>query len=325
MRRPAVLVLFPIVAACLVASCATSIPVTMTKPSEINMTGVRKIAALPVGFSDEIAGDPLKAAFTRYNTWYNWRSKLEQQVSTYLTNGISDALFESGYFTVVNSSEVGKLVRDGKNPSAAVDGYILGEVSELESGTEQTVENVKQKDGTNKPVARYTKTLHLAYTVSVYRAADGALLGRKSVEKQVTSTASGDRAQESLKSDAELAQQAADDTLPQIAKAIAPYTITEYRGLAKDTTKNPDLVRADELVKKKSYAEALAIYRDVYAKSDNFAAGFNAAILVEVMGDLKAAIAEMEALYKASGKAEASKEALRMKQTLADEERLQAR
>ncbi len=64
---------------------------------------------------------------------------------------------------------------------------------------------------------------------------------------------------------------------------------------------------------------ALDLFSRIYAETDNFAAGYNAAVLTKILGDLAAAIDLMDALYSSSGNPKAAKEKERMLRTLADE------
>jgi len=318
---------YPIVVALtlLAFSCATSIPVTLMKPSDIDTTGIKKIAVLPFGFAGEsTTADPLEAAFNRYSSAYRWRTRLEQQVSSMLTDGVTDALMKSGAFSIVGASEVSRYVTSGQNPAAVVDGYVIGEVSFLAPDSRSGYEDVKGSDGIVRSTYVVHKTMTLEYSVKVFRASDGVLMGHTRQSGKTEAVAYGDNAHTTVTSDYDMAKTIINSTFYAVAKSIAPYQVTEYRTLATDETKNELMKQADELVEKKMYAEALKIYRNVYAADKNFAAAFNAAILVEISGDMPGAIREMEALAQETQDSRAVNELARMKQTLADEERLRA-
>lgn len=323
--KKSILTISILVVAMAIMSCATSIPIKMMKPSEINMVGIKKIAVLPFGFAGEAkSADPLQAAFNRYYSNYSYRSNLEQQVSALLTDGVNNALMNSNAFSIISSSEVGRKVRAGENPSSVVDGYIIGEISFLTMNYKDRYENVKGSDGVVRSTYVVEKTASIVYTVKVYRAADGVLMGMTNQAKETKSTAYGDKAYSSVSSDYEMAKILVNDTISYVAKAIAPYEVTEYRTLLADDTKNANMKEADELVKKGKYADALVMFKKVYAETEMFAAGYNTALLIEINGDLKGAIVAMEALFEKSNDSRASSEVTRMKKTLADEERLQA-
>jgi tetratricopeptide (TPR) repeat protein len=57
-----------------------------------------------------------------------------------------------------------------------------------------------------------------------------------------------------------------------------------------DETKNPDMVKADEFVKNGIYDSALAVFLDVWKNTQNPAAGVNAGIMYEAIGDIDNAL-----------------------------------
>ena len=93
-----------------------------------------------------------------------------------------------------------------------------------------------------------------------------------------------------LEADEEVCKEILDQMVPKIAKQIAPYKEVVYRALMKDKTKNPDLKAADELVKGNLYDRALEIFLQVWSGTQNPAAGVNAGIMYEALGDLDSAL-----------------------------------
>jgi TolB-like protein len=72
------------------------------------------------------------------------------------------------------------------------------------------------------------------------------------------------------------------------------------------------------LVKSGSYRPALTRYQAIYSASGEFAAGYNAAIMAEVLGEMNNAIALMGSLYDDTGNPKARTELERMRSTLSD-------
>jgi hypothetical protein len=91
----------------------------------------------------------------------------------------------------------------------------------------------------------------------------------------------------------------------------------------KDKMKDPRMEQADELVKGKLYDAALEIFLDVWQDTGNVAAGFNAAILYEITGDLERAIAQMKELVRLTGEQKAMREYNRLLETQREQQRLQ--
>lgn len=86
--------------------------------------------------------------------------------------------------------------------------------------------------------------------------------------------------------------------------------------------KNPQMKAADRYVKGGIYDSALDIYLDVWKSSKNVAAGYNAAILYEVTGDLDAGITLMKQVVDAHPERRIMKEYNRMLNAKQEQERL---
>jgi hypothetical protein len=75
---------------------------------------------------------------------------------------------------------------------------------------------------------------------------------------------------------------------------------------------------AKAMLKEKSFRSAYALYTDIYRDSLNFAAGFNAALCIEIAGDIEEAAALMRQLWEATGNPKAQTELARLQRLVAD-------
>ena len=91
----------------------------------------------------------------------------------------------------------------------------------------------------------------------------------------------------------------------------------------KDKTDDPRMEQADELVKGRIYDAALDLFLEVWDDTGNPAAGFNAAILYEITGDLDTAIAQMKEVARRTGEKKAMREYNRLLETQREQQRLQ--
>ncbi|MDR2897369.1 MAG: hypothetical protein LBU99_01045 [Spirochaetaceae bacterium] len=316
---------FPLAAALtlFLFSCATSVPVQVTKPPVIDMSGVERIAVVPIGFAYERAGvSHFDALFFRFSRKYRYKSFLEDQIARFLTAFFTDAVLASGNYFLINTAEFDRVYswEDAYGYAAIVDVYLTGEINELRVDDREGY--VDRKDSEGNIVSDYTinRTVTLDFTYRFIRAADGRVLGQVHKSGTACDRREGEWARQSITSGMELAKTIIRDQLQYISRELAPWTVTEYRYFESDKTKDPFMKEAEKLVKDRQYAAALGLYSDIYAATGNFAAGYNAAILTELIRDINDAIGMMQDLAYVTGNPKAASEVIRMQRTLADSE-----
>jgi hypothetical protein len=168
----------------------------------------------------------------------------------------------------------------------------------------------------------YRRDVELEFTYRLVWARDGSIMDRLTLTG--TETSKGE-AVASLTPARDMARKIMDKALANMPRDIAPWTTTERRTLEKDQTKDPRMKKANALVKSGSYKTARDLYSSVYADSGNFAAGYNAAIATELLGNLEEAIGLMQRLNTATRNPKAQAESLRMEATLAESKTLETR
>ena len=72
------------------------------------------------------------------------------------------------------------------------------------------------------------------------------------------------------------------------------------------------MTTADKLVKDANYKQAIDLYYDIWYDTENVAAGYNAAILFEVHGQIDKAIALMKEVARKTGNPKAVQEVARL-------------
>jgi TolB-like protein len=159
--------------------------------------------------------------------------------------------------------------------------------------------------------------VNIVFIYRLIRSRDGSIIG------QVTKSAKGDEGswkenREELTQPRDRAKSILADQLRSLPRDLAPWQTVESRTLEKDKGKNPRMKEAEKLVKAKNYQAALNLYREIYSSTGNFAAGYNAAIFTEALGDLNGAITLMQRLSQQSGNPGAASELARMNRTLSD-------
>lgn len=166
------------------------------------------------------------------------------------------------------------------------------------------------------------KTFELEYTLWVYRLSDGAVLGSADFKQTVVSEKEGAGSYLKVDSDSDMMKAAIDASMKDVSRLFASYSVRERRVPAKDSTKNPRIAEAVKLAKKGEYRAALKLCDAVYAETELFAAGYNAALFAELSGDLEGAADRMEKLDSTAGTEDTARELERLRLRLAEAARL---
>lgn len=293
----------------------------MTKPPTVDLAGADRVAVVPFGVRGYGSSFSLDDMLYRASGYYSYGSFLEQQAAGLIAQTMNSVLMGAGSFRVMSAAEISRIARSSDYASV-VDVFVEGEINELKVSHVDGYEDIKNSSGTVVKTYFAQRELRLHYTYRFVRASDGLILGQISRDGSQRDKRYGDNAFQLLRSEQDMIREILRSHEPAIRKDVAPWQTTEHRSLEKDVAKDPRMEEADRLVKDDAYGQALALFASVYAETGNFAAGYNAAVLTEILGDLPAAIGMMDALGSATGNPKAAKEAERMRRTLAEQERL---
>ena len=171
-----------------------------------------------------------------------------EKVAQYTTERMIGTLAETNYFEVVNPGDISRAVTDSgkRNPNPIMIGQlvgaqaiIVGDITTFGRETEQLskVEKVKDKKTgkeTQQTVLYLKRTLSLKLTYRAVNTTTGAIMATKTLEDS-DSREIRYVDKSNLESEEEVFRGMIDEMLPKIAKQIAPYKETVYRGLMSDT------------------------------------------------------------------------------------------
>jgi hypothetical protein len=304
------------------------------------MSGNRVIAVLDFRYpvkDNSISGkDLLKWAISKL-TGLNIPEEItvEQRVAEHTTSQVIMTLLNTGYFQLVSPQEIAQAMQGGISSSTtAVDigkavkaqAIINGELYLLDTKDEEWLDERKVTDASTGqeqtvtvPMIRREVWVGLSY--QVVNTATGNVVASRAFESQ-SSVERELEDKHDLPDVEDLYKNLIDGFMPQIAKQLAPYQVREHRTLMRDKTKDPRMEQADELVKGKVYDSALEIFLDVWQQNGNVAAGFNAAILYEVTGQLDMAISQMKNVVDRTTDKKAMREYNRLLRVKQEQERL---
>jgi hypothetical protein len=324
----------------LLFSCSTSIPVIVTKPAEINMSANRVIAVLdfryPVKDKTLSGKDLLQWAISKL-TGLDLPKELsvEQKVANHTTSQVIVTLLNTGYFQLVSPQEVAQAMQGGISSSTtAVDigkavkaqAIVNGQLYLLEAKDQrwtdkQTTTDASTGEEQTVEVPMIRRSVWVGMSYQVVNTATGNVVASRAFESQASTDREYDN-RRNLPDVEDMYTEIIDTFMPMMAKQLAPYQVREHRSLMRDKTKDPRMEQADELVKGKIYDSALEIFLSVWRQNGNVAAGFNAAILYEVTGQLDMAIDLMKNVVDATADSKAMREYNRLLTVRQEQERL---
>ena len=309
-------ILIAISALFLFSGCETSVPVSVTRPAELDITSAERIAVLPFLTTrmmnyTSYDTDPV-ATFDFY-----WREKDsflawqlgdgENEFVTKLTSALERSLIKSNYLTVVDAGTVEDAYRRGRQPP--IDWYVTGGISNLTSEVEVIEKEVeyKDKEGNKIKVKEpfYREKIDLSLVYQVVDVNTRQVLANTEWSYKVTSD--DERHKKDLPMPGELAEKKISDFVSRVMKEFEPYDETYSLTLLKHDDRA--MKDAEKLARKGKLAQAKTSYQQIYRSTQYFEAAYNAGLISQAMGNMKEAYKIFSELYKTTGDSRAAKAA----------------
>jgi len=287
------------------AGCATTVSFQVQRPPALNTLGIKRLAVMPFTTADN--------------------SSLQRQAAAWLTTESQMRIQGIGHFTLINAAEIEQARRSGGDIEVLADALFNGQVMSISVQNSSRERSRKDKDGNAITYITYTREVQLSYNYSLTRTRDGSMIGP--ISKTLKTSNSSEN--ETLVKGAEsMVQTLIKNNMSSLDRDIAPYIATEHRKLMRETSNDKILKQrmkdADALVRSRRYKSAEDAFLEIYHDTGSFAAGYNAAILIEVQGDPAGAIVLLEGLYDKTGNPKAAVEISRLYKAMADEGLVQA-
>jgi len=296
------------------SGCATSIAFDVVKPAEINMSEYSHLAIFdiePYEFSfldfagtvvlDLILGKDLDrpTGFTLF---------MEKDISNKFERQLIYSLQQADYFTLIPPSQL----RPFKNSKASgaysndilinnfnVTSSLIGTIEDLRFYEDIIEIETNVDDGNGGMVTIITESflqeVSMDFSYSILDLRTNQIIAtryEKGSRRLVTPIEDIDTFRPPKLYD--LYEKIINEISSKIRYQLAPRIEREYRFLEKDKTNNMVMETADQLVKDRNYEQALSLYLEIWHTSRNYAAGYNAAVLYEVMGQLQQAVSFMQ-------------------------------
>jgi len=287
------------------AGCSTTIAFRVQRPPTLNTLGIQRLAVMPFTTTDN--------------------SPLQRQAAAWLTNESLARIQATNHFTLINASEVERVRRTRGNIEDLADALFGGQVVSTSVRNSSHPGSYKDKEGNIITYTIYEREVQLAFNYNLTRTRDGSMIGP--VNKTVKTYDSNENRM-GLRTAESMVQALIQQNMAGLSRDVAPYMVTENRSLMKETSKDKIIKQrakeADALVKAGSYKSAQNAFFEIYQDTGSFAAGYNAALLIEVQGDREGAVAFLQRVYDDTGNPKANSEIARLRRAMADAGLLEA-
>lgn len=288
-----------VIAGFLFTSCSTTIHATIQRPAELNLNGADSISVLPFQVTDNtsavqnvlVIGDIINFFSDVKNT-----ANGSLDIADYLTRGLEQGIAGSDYLDLIYSEAVKGALNAGKQ--APCDVYLSGTISRYNNEIKQ----VKRTVTINKEKVEklyWYRNVEFVLTYQIIDSKTNKIITSRTQDIYRNSDEYEDK--EEVETVLQTIRPALDEIVSIIMRQIQPYTETKYISLLKDKTKDPDMKTADKLASRGLLEQSRSLYLDLYNKRHYFEAGYNAAVILEALGDLEGAYDEMQDLVMRYG------------------------
>jgi len=267
------------------------------------MSAMRRLAILDFDFSNDkvdslsdlFVGIIVRSAGLNYGDDYDLRN-----AASYATDGIYNALKDTNYFEIVDSVTLADISQNNSistgitRSTDGADAILTGSLNYTACGRQNFTKekiaydsNKKKEVMVQEPWVRQKCQLTLNYRVSETK--NNNLV----IKKQFRESRNQEVSQKNIHNLNEPEYWYRDminKIIPKISHQLSPYKITETRHLKVDKTYDSEMKRAETLAKAGNHAKARDIFLQRWRATSNPAAGYNAALLYEVEGDLEKAL-----------------------------------
>ena len=214
------------------------------------------------------------------------------QTESFLTRKLQEELSQSKYLELVDSNRIQYALTAGS--PAPCDVYLTGAISRFETSIER-VERVRNYAEGKQTVICYYRHIDAELMYQVVDAHTNRVISYKTVPIELDSRETEDY--DMVDSVYSLGRSKFEELAETILKQLQPYTVDKYLYLLSDPHKDDDMKYADEVVKAGSVEYGKDLFMDLYVKRGYMEAGYNAALLLEALGDLEGARDLMQEVF----------------------------
>jgi hypothetical protein len=316
--------------------------VKVVKPAEVNMSGARKLAVFAVDVPEkggnldveDLWKDSLVKLIKKIRTN---TSGIEYNVGKYATDNLVTNLVNTDYFEIISPTDVERSLEyyeeENLDPIMlgqllGADAIVLSEITDMEKKIEPfTVTEIIVDEETEEEIEIEIpwrrKIVNLRFTYWVISTSTDTVMASKNFNRSTKHEAKVVSGKANLKSTEQMYKDILNKIIPGVARQLAPYEVWEARYLMNDKTKDPRMKEADNLVKGGIYDKALDLFLEIWYDNQNPAAGVNAAIMYEVLGNVDSALVQIQEVLDVSAERKVMYEYNRLKKVKEDLEKVE--
>ncbi len=299
MKKSILLLVGVLLLAAVLTGCATSVTVTVERPAELDLNGAKSVGMLPFQSKPSSSTGGSRNAvivlmdfFGYRNMFYDQDDEDRQQLADLLTRKLQERLSNSQYLELVDSNTVQYAISAGNK--APCDVYLTGAISRFETSVESVLRTRHYADATID-VTCYYRVINLEVMYQVVDAVTNKVISLKTVPLELQSRETEER--NAVDSVYNLGRPAFEDLVETIMRQLQPYTVKKTLVLLSDPHDDPEMKYADDIVKSGEVEYGESLFEDIYVRYGYMEAGYNAAILLEALGDLEGARNLMQEVY----------------------------
>lgn len=301
--------------------CTTMVSVSVTKPSNIDMSEYKNLAIINTKYSEKkkvsfgnVLKQPIKALLGKKD-----HTAMSNHVTKYTTDSLLRSLSRNNYFNITVYPTLDFIKNDDIDSIIQIEYTKINFFDEFFYDSVPTIDPITQ-EYTEEEIQYIKREIEYNFTYKVLDINENSIIA----EGKFNDTKNDIREVENkykLKSTEELFENSIDQYTIEISKELSPYTIIERREILNDIT-NRKIKEANRLVKQSKYDEAYLLYIKEWDANRTFKAGYNAAIILEILGNLPGAVKLMKEVVVKTGHEKAIYDYSRLNSTLEDQTRI---
>ena len=261
--------------------CKTLVPVRIIRPAEIDLSSFDAVIVLPFEKTgtdsyNNSGSKSLHSKYTPFDPVFS-DSKDIEKIKDYICSEFSNQINESSYLKTIAFEK--------SRDESAKPVNILGSIISYESVID-SYKNEKQIAGNNVSIPTFRKTLNFSYVVNFIDDLETKhVVYSLNQDVRVSSVECEDKYE--LPDDFTLAKRNIDAFIAKTMRSIQPYE--SIKGLSLMYHKDSEMRNAAHYAKAEYYTIALERYSVLFETKGYYEAGYNVAVLQEVVGNLEAA------------------------------------
>lgn len=296
MKKSIFLLIVVMVLALGLTGCATTVTVKVERPAELDLNGAKSVGILPFQAKTTSGMGGVSHAvidiweYLGFHDWYyDQDDEDRRQLADLLTSTLQEGLVNSKYLELVDTKTVQQAVNGGWKPSCDV--YLTGAITKFDTSIER-IDRVRNYAEGKQKVTYYYRQLKAELMYQIVDTETNRVVSLKTIPIEETSYEHEDYYD--VESVYSVGRRKFLEIAETILRQIQPYTVTKTLTMMSDSMDDPDMQYADEIVKSGDIDYAESLYEEIYVSRGYLEAGYNAALLLEALGDLNGAIDLMQ-------------------------------